>query len=379
MPVFAQEAEDFGKEVGFAPDLASEPETPPGLSELVKRGLQLKVAPYRPIHPSNGYMEATRRHQGTAVVVEGGSIRTPGLKGYVAGLPFPRPKTGLEVAWDMFYAYMGDDGWIRFRVHWVSKRRGVRRTEEWLWMYLTRATHRTDLFPLPDAATKGIQYASLARAEYPQDKRGTAALFFRYEDPRDQTGFAFVPSMRRPLKMTFGAPGVPWNQTHMLFEDIRGYSGPVEWMEWRLLGQATILAPMHANLPFGPEGRAPYLDVPPYWNAPMEFEPRPVYVLEGRPRFWTSPYSRVVLYVDAESFLVPLKEGYDHKGRLFKVVLNAYNESPDPSSQPAPLALALALDLETGEATVFETMETKANVGLTLKNFTEVELRRLGP
>lgn len=379
--------DNWGAVVGFAPDPGATPEamTPPGLSALVGRGLKPRVVPYRPMRPSLGYIEATNRHHAAVTAVETGpkDIRTPSLRGYVAGLPFPAPETGLEVAWNMQHAYAGDDGVVRFGVYLISATRGVTRSEEWVWETLTRASHRTDLEPLPafpEAAARHVQYASLAWAEAPYDKAGAIALYYRHDDPRDQGGFLYIPSMRRSLRMTFGAPGIPWNQTDLLFEDIRGYSGHPEWMTWKLLGRATVLAPMHANTPVGRDAAARVFDFEhaPHWNPTADFEPRPVYILEGRPKFWTCPYSRVVLYVDAESYLVPLKEGYDKKGRLWKVVMNAFNESPDPDRLPSPLAFTLAVDLLAGHATAVPTIEVRSNIGLTPARFTESEVRRIG-
>lgn len=387
--------------VGFEPDLPGTPESgtvvgaanveeyraciPDSLATLVRdHGLSLDVAAYRSIHPSRGYMEATRAAWGRARAVETrGSIRTRGIEGYAGGLPFPRPKTGLEAVWDQFFAYQGDDGWVRFRAYWISASRGVERTEDWSWSYIVRGLDRTDLDPrphLPDLEARGIRYVSLAACEAPDDKAGTLALMVRHDEPVDQRGFLWVPALRRALKMVFGAPGVPWNASDMLFEDIRGLSGHPEWWDWTLVGTRTILAPMHAGVRIGPGETEKAVDFgsAPHWNPRIQWEPRPVYVVEGRPRFWTSLYGRVVLYVDAETFLVPLKEGHGRDGSLRKVVLHAFNASPDEDSEPPPLALALAVDLRRDHATLFATWETRANVGLRAADFSQAALLRMG-
>ncbi len=400
-PPESLDATTWTRAVGFEPDLQGAPEpgvvvgaanveeyrafVPDSLATLVRDlGLTLDVAAYRPIHPSRGYLEATRAAWGRARAVETpGSIRTRGIEGYAGGLPFPRPKTGLEVVWNQFFAYQGDDGWVRFRAYWVSASRGVERTEDWSWSYLVRGMDRTDLDPrpdLPEFKARGIRYASLAACEAPDDKAGTLALMVRHDDPVDQRGFLWVPALRRALKMVFGAPGVPWNGSDMLFEDIRGLSGHPEWWDWTLLQTRTVLAPMHAGVRIGPgeTEKSVDFDAPPHFNPRVQWEPRPVHVVEGRPKFWTSRYGRVVLYVDAETFLVPWKEGYDRDGSLRAVVLHAFNASPDEDSEPPPLALALAVDLRRGHATLFATLETRANVGLCAADFSQAAVLRMG-
>ncbi len=395
------DAKTWTAAVGFEPGLGAAPEPgivvtagnvgdfeaalAEGVAALVREhGLTLEVASYRPIHPSHGYMEATRAAWGRAKAIETPSrIRARGIEGYAGGLPFPKPKTGLEAAWNVFFAYQGDDGWIRFRAYWVSASRGVERTEDWTWRYIVRGMDRTDIVPrphLPDLARLGVRYASLAACEGPDDKAGTLALMFRHDEPLDQRGFLWVPGMRRALKMVFGAPGIPWNASDMLFEDIRGLSGHPEWWEWSLVGTRTVLAPMHAGVRLGPgeTEKAVDFETPPHWNPRVQWEPRPVYVVEGRPKFWTSVYGRVVLYVDAETYLVPLKEGYARDGSLRKVVVHAYNASPDEDKEPSPLALALAVDLKRRHATLFLTWETEANVGLQARDFSQAALLRMG-
>jgi len=397
------DASNWTDAVGFAPDLASVPSyesglvlnrsnyrefrgiVPEALARLIEEfDFAVETADYRPIHPSGGYMEATLANWGEARAVETpGRIRARGIENYRGGLPFPKPKTGLEAIWNQQFSYQGDDGFVRFRVYWVSASRGVERTEDWLWSYIVRATARTDIEPRPDVpelAARGVRYASLARCLGPDDKEGLQALMFRFDEPLDQRGFLWVPTSRRAIAMVFGAPGVPWNQTDMLFEDIRGYSGYPEWMDWTLLGTATVLAPMHARVRIGPgeTERAIAFDEPPHFQPRVAFEPRPVYLVEGRPKFWTSLYGRVVLYVDAETFLVPLKEGYDRDGNLRNVILHAFNASPDEDAMPQPLAIALAVDLARRHATLFLTHETASNLGLRAHDFTWGALVRGG-
>jgi len=396
----------WGAQVGFAPEAAPEgfvPGTvldkgncasvgawiPEGLKTLVQTwGLAIRTAPYRPIHPSAGYIEATNRHAGGVKKVDPAPThyRDKAVTGYVAGLPFPDPQDGLEVAYNQAYAYTGDDGRLWFQAMWISPKCGVWKTEEWVWNSMNRAMHRTDLAPLPAFpafAKDGIQYASIAVARTPADKRGTGALYYRFEQPVDQQGWAWVPSMRRDLKMLFGVPGVSWNNSDMLWEDIRGYSGHPEWYSWTLKGKATILAPMHAGVTFGKKAATTTFDTAtaPHWNPRVAWEPRPVYVLEGTPRMDTGlsphPYGRVVMYVDAETFLVPLKVTYDRKGNLFRVILHAWNPSPDPDRLPPPLALALSVDVKNGSATAFAPFESSSNLGLDAADFTEAELRSL--
>jgi hypothetical protein len=313
----------------------------------------------------------------------GEEARKSGISNYVAGLPFPNPKNGLEVAYNYHFSYNGDDADIYYAVYWISAKSGVERWEEWRWLYIYRATHRTDLEPIPDIpqfAEKGIQYTSMTYAIAPYDKKGLTALYNRFEEPKDQEGWLYIPTMRRVMKATVGTRGDAWNSTDMLYEDVRGYMGYPEWMHWTLKGKKTVLAPMGARITTGKENIEKTFDLKnwPYWNPSMTWQPRPMYVLEAIPKFPDYPYSRMIIYVDAETHLITLKECYDKKDELWKIIINGYNEPADPDRLPPGLGAGVAVDLQAEHATIFPCYETKNNVNLDPSFFTLSNLRKIG-
>ncbi|MBM4370293.1 MAG: DUF1329 domain-containing protein [Deltaproteobacteria bacterium] len=356
---------------------------PDGVGLLVtKYKLRLWTRAYKPVHPSKGYIWATNKFLGTAKVKEG-DARTRGIEGYVAGLPFPQPKTGLEVAWNYQYAYNGDDGTFHYGVYWIDAKKGVERWEEWVWEYIIRTLNRTDLKPRPaykDLKEKEIQYVSMTYAIQPYDKRGFGAVYKRYLTPQDQEGWVYMPNMKRAVQMKIGSTGEAWNATDMLYEDVRGYMGYPEWMHWKILGKKTLLAPMHAGVPMGKEARDKVFDfkTPPHWNPKLDWEPRPVYVVEAKPKFPDYPYSRMVFYIDAETYYIVLKEAYDRKGKLWKIIINAYNESLNMDMYPPGVGTSLTIDVQAEHATAFPSYNFKANVGLKPSDFTKESILKKG-
>jgi len=334
-------AQNWTEAVGFKPDLSNVP--PPGskvnksnakqYSHLIPSGLmkmiekynmEINVRKYEPTHPSLGYIEATNKYSGTSKVIDiGAEYRKRGLGGYVAGLPFPQPKNGLEVAWDFQYQYMGDDGDFYYDVYWVSASSGVEHTEYWRWAFICRTVNRTDLEPKPaikEFLEKGAYYTSVTFALEPFDKKGFGAVYSRYIDPQDQQGHIYVPAMRRVLRNSFGTRGDTWNSTDQLYEDVRGFMGYPEWMYWKLVKKTTMLMPQHAGIKYGKENaKANYdFDNWPHWNTKWQYEPRPVYILETKAKMSGYPYSKMIMVVDAENFTMPFKEAYDKRGSCGK-------------------------------------------------------------
>ena len=153
---------------------------PPGLQLWIKKyNLVFRVVPYQPIFPSVGYIQATNQYRGRAKLVQvGNDYRKRGIQGYIAGLPFPQPKNGLEVAWNFHYAYGGDDGEITYSVFWISASGGMEHTEEWR-LSMISGINRTDLEPTPTISyfvDRDMEGAGLTFALAPYDKRGFGAV-----------------------------------------------------------------------------------------------------------------------------------------------------------------------------------------------------------
>jgi len=394
-------AEKWTSQVTFEPDLSSPALkgarkvkarnvdefgslVPGAMRELIKKyGLKLKLTNYQAVHPSEGYIEATNEYRGKVRLIDiGAAFDKRGLAGYVAGLPFPKPSSGLEVAWNFHYAYGGDDVEIYYTVYWVSVSGGVEHSEHWR-LSMIRGSGRTDIEPIPAIESmqeKKLQGAGLTYALEPYDKKGFGAVYFKSIEPRDGQGHTYVPAMRRILRNSFGTRGDSWNGTDLFFEDVRGYSGYPEWMTWKLLDKRTVLLPMHSGIALGRKNakKAYKFDKAPYFAPLYEYEPRPVYVLEARPKLPDYPYSRQVLYVDGETFHVLYKQAYDKKGDLWKVMVNAACSTEDIDSGEDIMSWCgtVLLDVQSEHATVFHVHSSKANVDLDPDMFTVSSLRK---
>lgn len=391
-------ADNWGEMVGFKPDLSAlkvpvgttidksnvskvKDLVPAGLEKLVKQyGLKMKVTEYKPYHPSLNYIKTTNQNIGKTKAWDvGKDYRKSGWKGYEGGLPFPQPKTGLEVAYNFLNTYTGDDADRYYDVTWINGKRGIETTEHWHWTSL-RTAHRTDISPIPSVKKfegDRIKAAAFTFALEPYDKRGFGALYFSSLDPVDLTGHVYVPAMRRVLRHSFGTRGDSWNATDFLYEDVGGYLGAPEWMNWKIVEKKTMLLPLHSGADYG-KGAQTVFDVKtkPYWNPDVEWQPRPVYVLEGTPKLPDYPYSRFRLMVDAEAYYALYKEAYDKKGELWKIILTGAKESEDADKLPMQPGFAMAVDLQATHASIVTYRKFRANSNLNPNEFTVSNLKK---
>jgi hypothetical protein len=390
-------ADNWTEMAGFKPDVTQDlPKTiseknagkaggliPAGMRLLIEKyGLKLEVTKYRPVHPSAGYIQATNRYRGRPKIIDvGDAINRRAIENYTAGLPFPGPKTGPEVAWNFLYAYGGDDSQVTYSVHWISASSGLEHSEEWR-LSTIRGINRTDIDPIPAIESflkKGLQGAGLTYALSPYDKKGFGAVYHRSIEPRDSIGHTYVPSMRRILKNSFGTRGDTWNATDLLYEDVRGYSGYPEWMHWQLKEKKTVLLPMHSGVELGSKTVKRTYDFkkPPHWNPRYRYEPRPSYVLEVTPKLPDYPYSRQLLYVDAEAFQILYKESFDKKGQLWKIMLNSGSYHPNEEGDDIlGWSGTVVIDVQAEHATIFHVHQAQANTGLDPDMFTVSNLRK---
>jgi hypothetical protein len=356
---------------------------PPGLELLVnKYELKLNVTAYEPYAPSEAYIKATEQNVGKAKAWDvGKDIRKGGFSGYVSGLPFPKPKDGLQIAYNFLNTYGGDDADRHYDVTWVSAKSGVETSEYWHWQTI-RLANRTDLDPkplVPEFEKDRYRAAAITTALEPYDKQGFGALYFSSLDPVDLTGHVYVPAMRRVLRQTFGTRGDSWNATDYLYEDVGGYLGAAEWMNWKVLGQKTMLLPANSGAKYGKDPKAVFeVDKWPHWNPKVNWQPRPVYVLEVKPKIPDYPYSRMLMLVDAETYTVLYKEAFDKKGELWKVILSGGNVSPEPKTKPPLPGFGLALDLQSQHATLITFRKVTLNSKLNPSKFTVATLKAQG-
>jgi hypothetical protein len=391
---------NWGESVGFKPDLSALKVPagttihkgnvdqvagllPPGLQMLVQKyELKIKVSDYEAYHPSQAYVQSTNDNLGKAKAWDTGKdIRKAGWSGYLGGLPFPKPKDGLQVAYNFLNTYGGDDADRYYDVSWISAKSGLETTEYWHWISM-RLANRTDLDPKPLVAEfekDRYRGAALTFALEPYDKQGFGALYFSSLDPVDLTGHVYVPAMRRVLRQTFGTRGDSWNATDYLFEDVGGYLGAAEWMNWKIVGQKTMLLPANSGAKYGKDPKAVFdIDTWPHWNPKVNWQARPVFVLEVKPKIQDYPYSRMLMLVDAETYAVLYKEAFDKKGQLWKIILNGGNVSPDPKTKPAMPGFGLALDLQSQHATLITYRKVTLNTKINPAEFTVARLKARG-
>ena len=235
--------------------------------------------------------------------------------------------------WNTYYCYhrrMADNFnepsfyWI-----WIDGRKGIQR---YIWggFFRIYMKHRVIMPPINmEPNPDNLYFKSIICVIRPYDLGGYGDLTFRYDDPRFDVKWAYLPAMRRIRRLSAGSwmdscLGTDWTN-----DDLQVFDPRIEWYkDFKFLGKKTLLMPAESN-PKGyldevwakdPVKGAPICDFknPPYWNSVGQwYQPTEVYITECIPPD-EHPYSRRIHYVDAENFVPYFGELYDNRGEYWK-------------------------------------------------------------
>ncbi len=307
----------------------------PGLRWIIQRGVKIPIGEYGPIVLPPPYLEATEKYAAQVKLSEDGTHLTD----HVAGMPFPKidaddTHVGARHMFNFQSAIAVDDLALRnFDCDTASlgeHGEPARVERHFLIEHLRRLyfRERVEVEPIPEMESPDdVRYKeALYPLIEPFDLKGTGFTFNRYNDhTRQDDSWLYLPQLRRVRRLSSA------QRSDALFgqdtdqDSYAGYAGNVAWFEWKFLGEKTVLGSFHSkDLPvvWG-EGSGDFLHV-------SEWEPREVYMVEGKSRLPQYAYGKRVIYLDKETYKIPYSDIYDQGGELWKMWINNFKYSAYP-------------------------------------------------
>ncbi len=300
----------------------------PSIRWAIDRGLELRVVEARPIPLEPARLAATEKYS-AQVRLSGDRM---GIENYVAGLPFPMVTAAdPDAAVKMMYNYENriavDDVDIRnFECDTGSldKARPLLVERNFVLGHFRRLYYVGRLYHEPIHSWKtvdDIRYREMLHPILePFDLKGVGLTYNRYIDSaRHDDSWLYFPMLRRVRRLSSAQRSDALFGQDTDIDSYGGYAGNIAWMGWRLLGTKELLGAMHTrHFP----GR--WSEGPSDFMFDDDWELREVYVLEGRSRLPGYAYSKRIIYLDRESFVIPYTELYDQDGRLWKSWVNQW-------------------------------------------------------
>jgi len=288
--------------------------------------LWFTVVPYRPYAVSTGMIAATKKYAPASKLDNDGM-----LAGYgdVAGIPFPQPKTGLEMAWNFDGNTKGDSHQEVGRGDVVNcKQKTVRNAGLLRWELYWGG--RVDSEPLPRIPEKenerGIARSWFQRHTAPVDFVDTTILELKYLDhTKLEDVWVYTVMFRRIRRYTASQRTDSIDGTDMIYDDQDGWYTHVIHNTYDNKGRADLLVARHQDAK-----QLQRIKGQGFWNG-VQRERVNHWVVEVQNKEKGYLYSKQIWYLDPETWQMNFKVMYNRKGELWKMYELFYDEYPNAS------------------------------------------------
>ena len=352
----------------------------PGLSAMLRAYPSFRINVYptrRSASAPQRIYDATKRVAATARLTEAGN----GVTGAVIGIPFPLPKSGLELIWNHLLRYRGE----------IASRRIAQ-----------AAPTRGGSYTLVDFADEfNVRYSQEGMTE---EKLDNKILLFKQEvlaparlaggillvhetlnqieEPRQ--AWIYNPGQRRVRR----APNVAYDNPGTASDGLRTndqfdmFNGAPDRYDWELVGKKELYVPynsykLHSD-------KLTYKDIlkPLHLNPEqLRYELHRVWVVEATLKSGARHiYKRRTLYIDEDSWQILLVDQYDNRDQLWRV-----SEGHPVNYYEVPVfwtTLEVHTDLQSGRYIAIgldnESSMYDFTIERTLNDYTPAALRRAG-
>lgn len=338
--------------------------------QIRKKGLTMKLAHSKP-HPKDPKWVAATNRNIEAVTLDNATNQ---VNGWVAGAPFPvvdpqEPKAGIKVMWNMYLGKQQGDNqeYPNTVVALINDKSGLERVQK---QFVKRVFVRGALRRKNGEAAKGkrILEKTLTVLTSPQDLKGNGLVLIRYVNGDPDWLLAYAVAARKVRRFSGDFWMDKLGSTDFLSDDLMVLSAHPTWYpDFKVIEKKKILVVANTTKPFWqpkngtPKEQFPAFDLgkAPYWNPVDAWEPREVYVVDATTPE-NHPYSRKVLYVDAELWTPYLGEYFTPKGQLWKTTIQGYRVFPtqdDPDGKVLWPTWSVLFDFLAGHASILMTDE----------------------
>jgi hypothetical protein len=284
------------------------------------------VVPYRQIVSSPGCIKFTRQYYGQPKVGSQGE-----LVNWVSGFPFPDTAVGIEMAHNARCRTFGDaytgaqpgyitDGRLKYDMAALTNSNYCFFAGRW------------DTPPAPEILPnpKQIWRAYTMLQIDPPEARNTRIMEIQYKDQlKAYDSWMWLPSIRRVRRRSTSERQDPQGGGDYCSYDNGGWDGPVQINKYKYLGSKDLLLGRHTD------------------KSKIEHKPGEcimsgsqrervnAYVVEAVNQDANFLYSKMVWYIDPETWQILYADRYDRHGKIWKVMDQLGNVSPGYQGVPA--------------------------------------------
>ncbi len=312
---------------------------PPAMRWAIRRGASLTVAENEPLVMEPWRVEATEKYHAQVELAPD----KKGLVNYVAGIPFPwvtaeDPDAAVKLMLNFENRIIIDDfdgpdfGCVTGSLD-INDGIHVERAGRFGHLRRLHYTGRLRVDPKPTWETPdNIRYReALFPVIEPFNNKGAGFSYIRYQDSgRQDDAWLYLPATRRVRRLSTAQRSEGIFGVDVDLDSYGGFAGNPAWFDWQLLGKKTFLAPMSAT-----HQPIQWCEKPADFMFCDEWQPREMYVIAARSLIPGYNFSLRIIYLDAQSMLIPYTEVYDHSGQLWRAYVQQFKSGID---RPMPYA-----------------------------------------
>jgi Protein of unknown function (DUF1329) len=261
------------------------------------------------------------------------------IKGYQAGTPFPDPSgptAGIELMYDNYYTYQPYLGAIDIPRS-LSIDRYMSQTNNVVACVHFKMTHLSEKgMPVNLPNNDGMYLTENCEILAPEQSRYVTALQLFYDDPaRVQETYAFIPALRRSLRLSSSARCAPFAGGDFTNDDFRnGMNLQPPIFQAKFLGMKKVLTMIFDDFSFF-EMKNVYPPTMFPRPAAGKWQLRDMYLYEARrvpSQNLGYCYGSRVLYLDKEQMDPMWLDLYDHNLKYWKFYQNLYKATRIPET-----------------------------------------------
>jgi hypothetical protein len=321
--------------------------------------------------------DKTKEIVATAQLVENGY----GVTGAINGIPFPIPKSGVEVIWNHLLRYRGDSA--ARHIGQAAPTRGgnftlVQFEDEFYMQYSMEGKTEADL----NNRILFFKQEVIAPARLAGGILLVGETLNQVKEHRN--AWLYNPGQRRVRR----APNVAYDNPGTAADGMRTsdqfdmYNGAVDRYDWKLVGKKEIYVPYNSYKLQDPSVKNKDILTPLHINQDLvRYELHRVWVVDATLKEGARHiYKRRVFYVDEDSWQILVVDAYDNRDQLWRV-----SEGHAITFYDVPslwTALEVHTDLQAGRYLAIgmhsEYTPYQFDIQRSLEDFTPAALRRAG-
>ena len=291
----------------------------PGHQAMLKTYDTFKINVY-PTHRSASFpqriYDATKKVAATAELINDGD----GVAGTAIGIPFPIPKSGVEVIWNHLLRYRSDQ-----MARWISQAMPTRSGKYTLVEFADEAFMRYSLEGATEEMLNNKIFFFKQKVLSPARLAGGILLVHETLDQvrEPRSAWLYNPGQRRVRR----APNVAYDNPGTASDGMRTtdqfdmFSGATDRYDWKLIGKKELYMPYNSYKLHSDSLKYKDIITPLHINPEhLRYELHRVWVVDATLKKGSRHlYKRRTFYVDEDSWQVLLVDQYDNRDQLWRI------------------------------------------------------------